>query len=81
MYIFLKQTPKNIITNAFNICATHLRFANIYIQFILNPYVVATYYTSYMTKINKSIALKLHSIIKECITNNINANTRIQKVK
>jgi hypothetical protein len=36
-------------------CAIHLWFANIDIQFVLDPYVTATYYTSYMTKINKSI--------------------------
>jgi hypothetical protein len=44
----------------------------------LDPYVAATYYTTYMTKINKSIISKLHSVIKKCITNNIDANTRIQ---
>jgi hypothetical protein len=33
-----------------------------------------------MIKINKSITLKLHSIIKKYITSNIDANTRIQKL-
>jgi hypothetical protein len=33
-----------------------------------------------MTKIDKSITSKLHSIIKNCIVNNIDANTRIQKL-
>ncbi len=37
-----------------------------------------TYCTSYMTKINKSITSELHSIIKKCITNNIDA--KIQKL-
>jgi hypothetical protein len=60
-------------------CVIHLWFANIYIQFILGPYATATYCMSYMTKIDKSIASKLHFIIKKCITNNINANTKIQK--
>jgi hypothetical protein len=32
-----------------------------------------------MTKIDKSITSELHSIIKKCIANNIDANTRIQK--
>jgi hypothetical protein len=76
----LKQTPKNIKTNAFNICVAHLWFANTYIQFILDPYVVTTYCTSYMTKIFKSITLEPHFIIKKCIVNNIDANTIIQKL-
>jgi len=33
-----------------------------------------------MTKINKSMTLKLHYIIQKCITNNIDANTKIQKL-
>ncbi len=48
----LKQILKNIKTNAFNICIVHLWFANTNIQFILDPYVIATYCTSYMTKID-----------------------------
>jgi hypothetical protein len=31
-------------------------------------------------KKNKSTTLKLHSIIQKCITNNINVNTRIEKL-
>ncbi len=76
----MKQILKNIKTNAFNIHDAHLWFANTNIQFILDPYVTTTYCTSYMTKINKSITSKLHSLIKKCIANNINANTRIQKL-
>jgi hypothetical protein len=33
-----------------------------------------------MTKIDKSIALELYSIIKKCIANNIDANIIIQKL-
>jgi hypothetical protein len=47
---FLKQTLKNIKINAFNTHATHLWFASIDIQFILNPYAIATCCTSYMTR-------------------------------
>jgi beta-galactosidase beta subunit len=50
------------------------------IQFVLDPYATATYSTSYMTKINKSLTSKLHSISKKGIANNINANIRIQKL-
>jgi hypothetical protein len=48
----------------YNICDVHLWFGNINIQFILDPYVVVTYCTSYMTKIYKLIRSKLHSIMK-----------------
>jgi len=80
LHIFLKQILKNIRTNAFNIHAIHLWFANIDIQFILEPYGTTKYYTSYMTKIDKSTTLELHSIIKTYIANNIDANTIIQKL-
>jgi len=80
LHIFLKQTPKSIKTKAFSIYVTHLWFANIDIQFILDPYVATTYYTSYMTKIDKSITSKLYSIIKICIANNIDPNKIIQKL-
>jgi len=33
-----------------------------------------------MTKKKKSITSSLHSIIQKCIANNIDANTRIQKL-
>jgi hypothetical protein len=60
LHIFLKWTPKNIKTNAFSIHVVHLWFANINIQFILDPYVVTTYYTSYMIKIVQFFILKYH---------------------
>ncbi len=55
-------------------------FVNIDIQVILDPYAVVTYCTSYMTKIDKSTTLELHSIIQKFIANNINVNTRIEKL-
>jgi hypothetical protein len=42
-------------TNAFNTHVVHLWFAKTNIQFILDPYAIATYYTSYMTKVDKLI--------------------------
>jgi hypothetical protein len=80
LHIFLKQTPKNIKINAFSIHAAHLWFANTNIQFILDPYATTTYCTLYMRRIDKLITLELHSIIKKCIVNNIDANKIIQKV-
>jgi hypothetical protein len=43
-------TLKNIKTNAFSIRVAHLWFANTNTPFILDPYTIVTYYTSYMTK-------------------------------
>jgi hypothetical protein len=33
-----------------------------------------------MTKLDKSITSELHAILKKCIANNIDVNTRIQKL-
>jgi hypothetical protein len=52
---FLEWKLSNIKINAFNIHVILLWFANTYIQFILDPYVVASYCTSYMIKIDKYI--------------------------
>jgi len=57
LQIFFKKILKNIKINAFSIHATPLWFESINIQFILDPYVDATYCKSYMTKLNKSITL------------------------
>jgi hypothetical protein len=63
--IFLKRTPFNVKTDAFNIRVAPLLFANTDIQFILNPHAAASYCTSYMTKIGNFINSKLHSIIEK----------------
>ncbi len=55
LHIFLKRTLRNIKINAFNTRVVHLWFVNTNVKFILDPYAAATYYTSYMTKINNSI--------------------------
>jgi hypothetical protein len=55
LHKFLKGITKNIKTNAFNICVAHFWSKNTNIQFILDPYVDATYCTSYTIKIDKSI--------------------------
>jgi hypothetical protein len=35
-------------------------------QFILDPYVDVTYYTSYLSKIDKSITQEMEVILKKC---------------
>jgi hypothetical protein len=75
--IFLKKTPSNIKSNAFNIRATPLWFASMDIQFILDLYATSSYCTSYMTKIDKSITFELHSIIEKCILDKTDANIKI----
>ena len=44
-------------------------YANTKNQFILDSYALATYCTSFMTKVYKSITLKLKSIMQKCIDN------------
>jgi hypothetical protein len=53
-HIFLFWSSNNTNTNAFNPKNSHIWNANTDIQFLLNPYVVATYYTSHMTKLDKN---------------------------
>jgi len=50
---FLQRLCKNIQTNSFGIDVGNLWQTNIDVQFILDPYVVANYCTSYLTKIEK----------------------------
>lgn len=42
-------------TNSYGNFVGKLWQANTYAQFILNPYVMASYYTPYLTKVNKNI--------------------------
>jgi hypothetical protein len=45
--------------NVFNTHVRPLWEANTHAQFILDPYVVAAYYTFYLTKIDKSITQEM----------------------
>ncbi len=65
---------KDIRTNAYAIKATTLWEANIDIQFILDLYVVASYCTSDLTKIDRTITNEFQTIIKKCEYENVNAN-------
>ena len=78
--IFLNRGLDDIRTNAFNKNISHMWFANTDIQFILDPYAAATYCTSYMTKVDKSMTTELKSILQNCITNKTDANIRILKL-
>jgi hypothetical protein len=53
--LLLKCNPNDISRNAFNIHAWFLWETNIDAHFILNPYIVATYCTSYLTKVDKYV--------------------------
>jgi hypothetical protein len=48
-------------------------------QFILDPYVATSYYTSYLTKIDKSIMNEFWTIIKKCEDENFDVNLKIRK--
>jgi hypothetical protein len=62
--IFLKRTPSNIKTNAFSICGTLLWFANTNIQFIIDPYAVASYCRYASLKLTNFVTSLLYSIIR-----------------
>jgi hypothetical protein len=53
--IFLKWNPIDIHTNSYGNFVGKLWQANIYAQFILNPYAITSYYTPYLTKVDKNI--------------------------
>ncbi len=61
--MFLQRLSKNIQTNPFNIHAKNLWQANTNVQFILDPYVATSYFTSYLTKIDKAMKEKLKNIV------------------
>lgn len=79
-HIFLKRKPVDIKTNAFGINVAPIWFANTDAQFVLDPYAAASYCTSYMTKIDKTISKELYKIIQHCIAEKTEANIRIQKL-
>lgn len=76
-HISLKQTPSNIKTYALKIHVVPLWFANINMQIVLDSYIIALYCKPYMTKTNKLVTLKLHSIIQKCILQKMNANIKM----
>jgi hypothetical protein len=78
---FLTRIVNNIRANAFNKDIANLWYANTDIQFILDPYATATYCTSYMPKVDKSITTELKSILQKCIAEKTDANLRNLKVR
>ncbi len=63
--MFFKWNPKDIRTNLFNKHTKPLWEANINAQFILDPY-ATSYYTSYLTKVNKIVDQEIHLILNKC---------------
>jgi hypothetical protein len=51
--LFLKCKPCDIHTNSFNIHVRPSWEANTYVQYILDPYAIISYYTSYLIKVDK----------------------------
>jgi hypothetical protein len=51
------------------------------VQFILDPYVVVSYCTSYLTKFDKTITRELKTIIINCSENENQTNIHIQKLR
>ncbi len=40
--------------------------ANTNVQYVLDPYFAAAYYTFYLTKVNKSITQEMQSMLSKC---------------
>jgi hypothetical protein len=60
-----KHKPWDIHTNVFNIQVRSLWEANANAQFILDPYVVAIYCTSYLTKVDKFVTCEMQYILNK----------------
>jgi hypothetical protein len=69
---------KDIRTNAYAIKAISLWEVNIDIQFIL--YVATSYYTSYFTKIDRTITNEFQTIIKKNENGNVDTNLKVKKL-
>ena len=63
--LFLKQKLSHIWNNNFSKDMQVMLKANIDVQYMLNAYAIASYYTSYMTKIDKSMT----SAFRKCAKN------------
>ena len=63
--IFLKRNLSHIWKNNFSKDMPVMWNANTYAQYILNAYVAASYCTSYMTKVDKSMTSAFRRICKE----------------
>jgi hypothetical protein len=50
------------------------------VQFILDPYAIVSYCTSYLTRFDKAITKQLKPIVINCNENKIQANIHIQKM-
>ncbi len=76
--IFLQRSCK-VQTNSFGIHVGNLWQINMDVHFIFDPYATPSYYTSYLTKNDKTITKELKAIIINCNENKIEANTDIKK--
>jgi hypothetical protein len=79
-HIFFKCNPKDIRTNVFDKHTKPSWEANIDAQFILDPYAAKSYYTSYLTKVNKIVDQKMHSILNKCKHEQTQASKCIKKL-
>ena len=78
--IFLKRKPSHIWNNSFAKAMPTLWNANTDAQFVLNAYAAASYCSSYMTKIDKSMTNAFRRIRKEHQKDEIDAMQMIRKL-
>jgi hypothetical protein len=71
---------KDIKTYAYAIKVATLWETNIDIQFIFDLYAATSYYTSNLTKIDKTITNKFQTIIKKCENENVDGNLKVRKL-
>ena len=64
--VFLKRSPSEIRTNAYNRDILKLHRANMDIQFILDPYACVKYILNYINKSDRGMSAILKNVVEEC---------------
>ena len=79
--IYLKRNTKDVYINNFNVNLSFAWNANMDIQFILNAYGVASYCTSYMTKLDTTMMKIIKEQIEWCTNNNASTLDCLRRVE
>jgi hypothetical protein len=78
--VFLKRNVVDIRTNVFGKFVGSLWQANIDAQFILDPYAAASYCTSYLTKVDKSVTAEIKATLEKCKYEQTSDVERVRKM-
>jgi hypothetical protein len=78
--VFLKRNVIDIRTNVFGRLVGPLWQANTDAQFVLDPYAAASYCTSYLTKVDKSVTAEMKATLEKCKYEQTSDVERVRKM-